>query len=330
MPAAPFIADAHCDLLMELVLRRHEQEPFARHWLPPLRAGGVRLQVAPVYSEVEPPRDTVLRRALAQVAAFHRALRENPADTRSITRASDLALLADDERIGLLLSIEGVEPWEADDDLADDFWELGVRMAGLTWNFRNLFADGVAEPANGGLSSRGARLVERLVARGMILDLAHASEQTFRELLEVSGEGPVLCSHASCRAVFDAPRNLSDRQLEALAARDGVLGMMPLPFVVDPDDPSIERFVDHVDHAVAVMGIEHVVLGGDFFAQVARAEAELAPASADEFIPITGLAGPEDYPALVEVLRRRGYEGASLAAILGTNLVRFLQRSLPA
>jgi len=105
---------------------------------------------------------------------------------------------------------------------------------------------------------------------------------------------------------------------------------MPLPFVVDPDDPSIERFVDHVDHAVAVMGIEHVVLGGDFFAQVARAEAELAPASADEFIPITGLAGPEDYPALVEVLRRRGYEGASLAAILGTNLVRFLQHSLPA
>jgi membrane dipeptidase len=329
VPAAPFIADAHSDLLMELVIRRSEDEPFARHWLPPLRAGGVRLQVAPIYSEVEPPRETVLRRALAQVAAFHRALRENPADTRWITSASDLAQLADDERIGLLLSIEGVEPWEADDDLADDFWELGVRMAGLTWNFRNRFADGVAEPANGGLSARGVGLVERLLERGMILDLAHASEQTFRDVLEIAGGSPVLCSHASCRAVFDAPRNLGDWQLEALAARGGVLGMMALPFVVDPDDPSIERFVDHVDHAVRVMGIEHVALGADFFAQVARAEAEQARVGGDDFVPITGLAGPECYPALIEVLHRRGYEGARLAAILGTNLVRFLERSLP-
>ena len=64
--------------------------------------------------------------------------------------------------------------------------------------------------------------------------------------------------------------------MEAIAARGGVLGMMPLPFVVDPDDPSIERFVDHIDHAVAVMGIEHVVLGGDFFAQIARAGATVA------------------------------------------------------
>jgi len=129
--------------------------------------------------------------------------RENPADTRSITRASDLTLLADDERIGLLLSIEGVEPWEADDDLADDFWELGCAHGRPHVELpQSLRRRCVAEPANGGLSSRGSQLVERLVARGMILDLAHASEQTFRDLLEVSGEGPVLCSHASCRAVF--------------------------------------------------------------------------------------------------------------------------------
>jgi membrane dipeptidase len=316
------IADAHNDLLMELVLRRHEQAPFARHWLEPLRAGGVRLQVCPVYTEVEPPRETVLRRAVAQVAAFQRALRENPDDTRLISAAEDVSPLGDDRRVALLLSIEGVEPWETDDDLADDFWDLGVRMASLTWNFRNVFADGVAEPANGGLSSRGVRLVERLAERGMLLDLAHASEQTFRDVLEVSGESPVLVTHAACRAVHDSPRNLSDGQMEQLAARGGVLGMMALPFVVDPENPSIERFVDHFDHAVAVMGLEHVVLGGDFFAQIARAEGS-------EEHALDGLAGPEDYPALVDVLGRRGYDGARLEAILGGNLVRFLQASLP-
>ena len=324
MTTSPLIADAHNDLLMELALRRHEDAPFARHWLPPLRAGGVRLQVAPIYTDVEPPRETALRRALAQITAFHRALRENPADTRQIASAADVRPLADDPRIGLLLAIEGVEPWEADDDLADDFWELGVRMAGLTWNFRNVFADGVAEPAQGGLSARGVRLVERLCERGVILDLSHASEQTFRDVLDVAGgEHPVLVSHANCRTLLDSPRNVNDRQMEAIAARGGVLGMLALPFVVDPDDPSIDRFVDHIDHAVSVMGIEHVVLGGDFFAQIAKVE------GVSDFVPLTGLAGPEDYPALVEVMRRRGYDGANLEAILGGNLVRFLGRSLP-
>jgi membrane dipeptidase len=320
---ACFIADAHEDLLIELVIRRHEDAPFARHWLPPLRAGGVRLQIAPIYTEVEPPRETALRRALAQVSAFHRALRENTADLRQIASAADIVPLADDARIGMLLAVEGAEPWETDDDLVDDFWELGVRMAGLTWNFRNVFADGVAEPAQGGLSARGVRLVERLCERGVILDLSHASEQTFRDVLEISGMHPVLVSHASCRSVFDHPRNVSDAQMEAIAGRGGVLGMMPLPFVVDPDDPSIEHFVDHIDHAVSVMGSQHVSLGGDFFEQIAKAE------GVTDFVPLEGLAGPEDYPALVEVMRRRGYDGASLDAILGGNLVRFLQQSLP-
>jgi membrane dipeptidase len=328
------LADAHNDLLMELVLRRHEENPFGRHWLPPLRAGNVRLQVLPIYSETGPPRETLLRRALAQAAAHHRALRENPSDTRSVTRAGDVVPLEGDDRIGLLLSLEGAEPWEADDDLADDFWELGVRMAGLTWNYRNVFADGVAEPARGGLSSRGARLVERLVERGMILDLAHASEQTFRDVLSLTGDAPVLVSHAGCRAVCETPRNLDDRQMEAIVARGGVLGIMILPFVVDPANPTIERVVDHVDHAVSVMGVEHVALGGDFFAQIARAGGTI-PAVGDDPAPpdddaIEGLAGPEQYPSLVEALVRRGYEGERLAAILGTNLTGFLQRSLPA
>ena len=332
----PFIADAHNDLLMELVVRRHEPNPFGRYWLPPLRAGGVRLQVVPVYSDPVAPRAAALRRAIGQIAAYQRALAQNPADVVRVARARHVAALADDDRVGLLLSVEGAEPWEADDDLADDFWDLGVRMAGLTWNYRNAFADGVAEPPDGGLSARGARLVERLVGRGVILDLSHASERTFRDVLSISGDAPVLVSHAACRACCETPRNLSDSQLEALAERGGVLGIMTLPFVIDPANPTLDRVVDHVDHAVAVMGIEHVALGGDFFRQTGRAGVA-GPVGGDGVIPadlsdddaIEGLAGPEDYPHLVEALRRRGYAGERLAAILGGNLSEFLQRSLP-
>jgi membrane dipeptidase len=327
MAAPPLIADAHNDLLMELVMRRDEPNPFGHHWLPPLRTGGVRLQVTPIFTEVELPRETALRRAIAAAAAFHRALRENPGEVRQITRSGDVARLDDDTRIGLVLAIEGAEPWEASDALADDFWELGVRMAGLTWNYRNAFADGVADPANGGLSARGRRLVERLVGRGMILDLAHASARTFQDVLELSGDAPVLVSHAACRALCETPRNLSDPQMEAIAARGGVLGIMILPFVIDPESPTIERVVDHIEHAVSVMGIEHVALGGDFFTQIARAGGSVP--GADDEAAILGLSGPEGYPRLVAELMGRGFEGARLEAVLGSNLVRFLRERLP-
>ena len=69
-------------------------------------------------------------------------------------------------------------------------------------------------------------------------------------MLSVSGDAPVLVSHAACRACCETPRNLSDAQLEALAERGGVLGIMTLPFVIDSANPTLDRVVDHVDHAV--------------------------------------------------------------------------------
>ena len=84
----------------------------------------------------------------------------------------------------------------------------------------------------------------------MILDLAHASQRTFFEVLERAPDAPVVVSHACCRAVFDTPRNLSDDQLRALADHGGVLAVMGIPLAVDLRRPSLERVVDHIDHAV--------------------------------------------------------------------------------
>jgi membrane dipeptidase len=112
---------------------------------------------------------------------------------------------------------------------------------------------------------------------------------------------------------------------------------MALPLVVDPDNWSIDRLVDHVDHAVSVMGIDHVGLGGDFIRQVARSGAVRVPTPAQALLPpgmtvesaLDGLAGPEDYPRLVEALLRRGYEDEQLEAILGGNFIRLFREALP-
>jgi membrane dipeptidase len=331
------IVDSHNDLLLELDHRSAEERPFARHWLGHLEHGGVALQVCPLFgAEPEWLGELSLRRVLMQVVAFQRAVRENADRVVAVRSAPDLAPVERGERLGLMLSMEGVEALGYDPALIDLFWELGVRMVSLTWNRRNPFADGAAEPGAGGLSALGEQLVERLAGLGALLDLVHASERTFFDVLERADSAPVLVSHGACRAVLETPRNLSDDQLRALADRGGVLGMMLLPLVIDPKRLEIDRAVDHIDHAVEVMGIEHVGLGGDFIAQVANALG-LRPA-ADSLLPeglsydsaIEGLRGPEGYPALVDALGRRGYDEASITAIACGNFMRFFREHLPA
>lgn len=302
------IVDAHNDVILqlvgedELVLR---EGLFERYWLPELEAAGVGVQICPLYGACEPG-PGARERALAQHAELRRAAEAN-ADRVCLARtAADL----DDPRLRLVLAMEGMEPLEGDPDAFDEWHALGVRSAQLTWNHPNEFAGGTYTPEQG-LTDRGRQLVRRLAELGVDLDLSHASDQTWRDVL---GEDvPLSVTHAGCRAVVDHPRNLTDWQLEAVAERGGVVGMMAIAFSVDPEAPTLSRWIDHFDHAVAVMGIDHVGLGADFIAPT-------GPPSLLEDFNVPG-----HYAALVEALERRGYEGERLEAILSENWLRVLR-----
>jgi membrane dipeptidase len=326
------IVDVHNDLLLELELRRDEDNPFGRHWLPKLRAGGVALQVCPIFTSDRSPGE---HRAAGAVyrESWERALAENPDDVFPVLTAGDLDQVGRDERIGLLLSLEGVEPVTAG---FEEWWDAGVRMAGLTWN-RPTWAAGGLDTSGDGLTDAGRALVDELVDRGVVLDLAHASPVTCEELLGSGGH--VVCTHACCRALEDVERNLTDDQLRALAARGGVLGLMALTLVVGYDRPTIEGLLDHLDHAVAVMGIEHVGFGADVIDQVTAAEIEAGrtlEAVVEEArvrgggrLGLDDFTGPEHYPALLEALGRRGYKDAAVAAVTHGNFLRVLRAALP-
>lgn len=329
------IADAHVDLLLELAHREHrlgETGVFARTWLPLLEAGGVGLQVCPVFVDLEHQPEGSLREALRQVTALQRALRELPDRLVHVRSRADLDPVERGERIGLVLALEGVEPFGYEVGTVDLFWELGLRVAGLTWNRRNPFADGAAEA--GGLSRLGRALLERFEELGIVLDLAHASPQLFADCLEHFG-GRVCVTHAGCRAVHDHPRNLTDGQLRELAGRDGLFGLMLHPLAIDPARPELDRVIDHLEHAAEVVGPERVCLAGDWTKRLH--ELMPAPSPADGLMPpglaegstIAGLAGPEDYPALVAALEARGWAGARLEGVLSRNLLDFLRSALP-
>ena len=211
------IADAHLDLLLELAyreLRFGEQRAFASTWLPLLEAGGVGLQVCPIFVELERQPEGTLREALGQATCLLRAVRENAERVLQVRSAADLDAVAAGERIGLMLSLEGVEQFGYELWPAETFWELGMRMAGLTWNRRNPFSDGAAE--DGGLSRLGRALVDKLVELGVILDLAHASPAAFAEIVERAARRTrhLLACRMPCR---QRPSPQPDRRPAALA-----------------------------------------------------------------------------------------------------------------
>ena len=149
------------------------------------------------------------------------------------------------ERIGLMLSLEGVEQFGYETWPARDFWELGMRMAGLTWNRRNPFADGAAEDA--GLSRLGRTLVDRFVlrARGRrSISPMPPAVPSPRSLARVGRRtGRVLCMQAAARSTTH-PRNLDDDQMRELAARGGLLGPTLAPAcdrAREPDDRPRDR-----------------------------------------------------------------------------------------
>jgi membrane dipeptidase len=328
------IVDAHNDLLSEVAFRRAEPQPFERHWRDQLRAGRVGLQICPIYVRRDRICVGALEEALQQAAAFHRAIHEND-DVVCVMTRDDVAGLDPQSRLGLMLSLEGVDPFAENLGLVDVFYELGVRMAALTWNDANAAAGGAGGDAAQGVSDFGREVVRRFVELGVVLDVAHASEQTLSDVIDLADGRPVVVSHTGCRTVYATPRNLTDDQLRRVARTGGVIGIMAHPLAVDPAMPTLERYLDHIDHAVSVVGVDHVGLGPDFIEQVARSGASgdpgnlLLPPGVKLEDSIAGLAGPADLPALLDALARRGHPPAAIEAIAAGNVLRVLGDVLP-
>jgi membrane dipeptidase len=321
------VADGHSDLLQELVFAEEhgDDNPFRARWLEQLQDGGVVLQICAVYEAPQADADAAFRQVLRQVASFHAAVESNP-EVSAVNSRRDVDRVGADG-LGLLLAIEGVSSFGEDIWPVDLLARLGVRVLAPTWNEQNAFAHGCDH--EGGLTELGRRLIDRVPGLGMVIDLAHASPQTLTDVLERAPAGAVFVSHASCRAVHDHRRNLDDAQLTAVAEHGGVACLMPHPLVVGPSRPTMDRFIDHVDHAVSVVGADRVGLGGDFLKQIARAT-EMGRHSQDGVdieATVEGLEGPRDYPRQLEALRAHGYSEADVEGIAGGNLLRFLAAS---
>ncbi len=331
------VVDAHNDLPVLLLLREREfgaegaQEYWREHWVPEARAGGVDVQVLPIYNSPSVAEAT-LRQTLLQLEAIEREAAKTP-EVALCRTGSEIDAGVADGRIALLLALEGTPAVGSDVELFAVFHRLGIRMASFTHWARAPLADGTADEAAGSrLPAVGIEALHQLERLGIILDVSHLAAPALDHALELATR-TVVASHSSCRALCEHHRNLSDDHLRAIAARGGVVGINMLPFFIDAREPTVDRVVDHLEHVAEVAGADHVGLGPDFIKQYV----DEVYASRDRYAPlggfnlkeaIPGLAGTRDLPKLTERMLARGWPEENVRKALGKNWLRVFRALL--
>ena len=226
-------------------------------------------------------------------------------------------------------------------DMVDHCYNLGCRMMHLTYNLRNLIGDGCIEPADGGLSNWGREVVERMNQAGILVDVPHSGRQTTLDAAEASS-APVAASHTACEALYPHDRCKSDEEIKAIAATGGFVGICVISWFL-AEHGTIVDLLDHIDHAVGLVGPDHVAIGTDCACSADPPEGlDLKPfprpASRDRnwrpeqkqrpmevsLEPRTGSLRWTNWPLFTVGLAQRGYADEDIRKIIGGNVLRVL------
>ncbi|GAB2604919.1 dipeptidase [Kribbella endophytica] len=328
------VVDTHDDLLMLCARRPVDQQAayFRQNWLPQLRAGGVDLQVLPVFVDDDFRPEGALRQTLRMLETGWRIAAGNSDAVRVCLTGDEVEAALADGLLAIVLALEGCEAVGTDVELFEPLFQLGVRIASLTHLGRNMLADGSGEDRTGSrLTGAGIDAVAACESLGIMLDVSHLGASSTDHLLEVATR-PVIASHSSAYAVRPHHRNLTDDRLRGIAGSGGTVGINLLATFVDRDEHTVARAVDHIEHVASVVGVEHVGLGPDFVKEVfdeihgPGQEVVLDDIVASTYIP--GLEGPAGLPLITGELVNRGWPEDQIRWVMGDSFRRVLGREL--
>ena len=231
-----------------------------------------------------------------------------------VALASDLSKLyvnKTDGRKSIMLGIENGLALEGDIRNVRYFAKRGVVYITLCHNGDNDICDSArGKQTHGGVSDFGAKVIRKMNELGLIVDLSHAAESSFYDALKISRQ-PIVCSHSSARALCDHPRNLTDEQMRALAQKGGVCQItLYNGFLVKEGEATICDAIAHLNHAVKVMGIDHVGLGTDF----------------DGDGGVRGLADASELTLFTRQLLAQRYSEQDIQKIWGGNFLRVMKQ----
>jgi membrane dipeptidase len=240
-------------------------------------------------------------------------------------------------KLGIIFGVQGFgTKMEGDITLVRILHKLGMRVIQLTNNERNPLGCGCIEKSDTGLTQLGRAAIAEMNRVGIVVDLAHAAEQTALEAFELSRE-PCIISHANARSLNDHYRNATDAMLKALAAKGGVIGITCYASFCRKKTgvrPNIDDVVDHIAYVADLVGIDHVGFGSDFF----ETESEVRFSDFANYYPsvhrghrmdelyAVGLERVEHLPRLTESLVSRGFTDDEVKKVLGGNHRRVFEK----
>jgi membrane dipeptidase len=353
------VVDTHADTTQRLLDNNFDlalRDSRGSIDIPRLREGGISAIFFAVWipSRVQGP--PAAQRALAQLNAVREHVRQHPADLILATSAEEIRTAHREGKTAILIGIEGGQMINSDLAVLAKFAAMGARYMTLTHSGNVEWADSSGDaPVHHGLTAFGKKVIHEMNRLGLLVDISHTSDKTFRDVLAVS-QAPVFASHSSCRALCDAPRNLSDEMIRALAAKGGVIqinyhvGFLSQEFRdAEKNNPRINdaiaaevqnrccgnegleliegdrltrefvlrgqlprvgwsKIIEHLDHALQLVGPEHVGLGSDF----------------DGANMPFGMEDATQVPKITDALLDKGYSEDDVKKILGENTLRVM------
>ncbi len=253
-------------------------------------------------------------RSLALINALHWNVAKNDSMVLAAnTREIEMGLEAGHHVA--LAALEGMYQFGSDNalELLHQYYDLGIRAAGIVWNTPNSLGSGANVPnhaPDAGLTEVGKAVIREMNKIGIIVDISHMNEATFFDTMAIV-RAPVMASHSGVDGVRPHARNLSDEQLLALRDNGGVtqINFWSTTVANIGETANISRLVDHIDYVAQLIGVDHVGLGSDF---------DGAPMPVD-------LPNASYLPDLTAELVNRGYSREDIEKILGGNALRVLR-----
>lgn len=315
------IFDAHLDTFAHVaeVDPEGSKSVFMQQHYPNLIAGDTKAGVFVIYTEGETVQ-AKYEQAIAIMEAMSREVQLHRDKLQLVTTAQDLCELENNNKLGLILGIEGMQFLEINYDILFLMAQMGVRHGGLTWNEQNAFAAGAGIENDRGLTDAGKKLVADMESLHMVVDLAHANEKTFYDVAATASK-PFIVSHSAAWSVYNHPRNLKDDQLRVLAEAGGIIGLNAWRTFLADANQSIDDFMRHLVYIVDKIGVEHVGFGFDFCDYLYGDVINGKPLTKD-------LQSSSDAPNIIPLMDAHGFSKTEIERICYQNFADFFKKQL--
>ena len=311
------IIDAHADILTDIFNGREKgrKDVFKDRHLENFNKGKVRAGIFVIWIDPYETYDSY-EQLIKTLKHLSGEILENKDVLKLVKKSSDLNL--DDRRINMIMGVEGLTCIDDDLKLIDMLYLYGIRHVSLTWNESNKLATGVDGDEDRGLTSLGHKAIEKLQDLNIIIDLSHANEKTFWDIINLS-KGPIIASHSNSKSLCKHKRNLTDEQIRAIGKRQGFIGVnIHKNFVsLDENLQTIDVFINHIGHMVDLIGIDHIGFGFDF--------CEYLDEYQEESTNIVGLENVSDIGKILDSLKNRGYSKEDIEKISYKNFQRVIK-----